>query len=97
MLSALNVLAVAPHPDLVEKWKADGVLEQKLAPLRAFKAAGGNSPELHTPISKDRFGNALSLGTDWIDTAYTIVRSTRKTISLTRFSSRKTITTPPAP
>jgi len=73
MLSALNVLAVAPHPDLVERWKADGVLDQKLAPLRAFKAAGGNSPELHTPISKDRFGNALSLGTDWIDTAYTIV------------------------
>ena len=73
MLSALNVMAVAPHPDLVEKWKAEGVLEEKLAPLRAFKAAGGNSPELHTPISKDRFGKALSLGTDWIDTAYTIV------------------------
>ncbi len=73
MLSALNVLAVAPHPDLVEKWKAEGVLEEKLAPLRAFRAAGGNSPELHTPISKDRFGKALALGTDWIDTAYTIV------------------------
>ncbi len=68
-----QVSAVAPHPDLVEKWKAEGVLEEKLAPLRAFKAAGGNSPELHTPISKDRFGKALALGDEWIDTAYTIV------------------------
>ncbi|MDH4035811.1 MAG: M6 family metalloprotease domain-containing protein, partial [candidate division Zixibacteria bacterium] len=58
------VSAVAPHPDAIEKWKAEGVLEQKLANLRAFKEAGGCSAEEHTPISLDRFGRPLALASD---------------------------------
>ena len=68
-----QVFAVAPHPDAVEEWKKEGVLEEKLANLRAFKEAGGNSAEIHTPISKDRDGSSLALGTDKVDTSYTVV------------------------
>jgi len=73
LFSTADVTAVAPHPDLLEKWKAEGVVEEKLAALRAFKAAGGCSPEMHTPISKDRSGRPLALGSDLIDTAFAIV------------------------
>ena len=64
---ASHASAVAPHPDLIEKWKNEGVLDQKLANLRAFREAGGCSAEEHTPIRKDRFGGSLALGTDYID------------------------------
>ncbi len=67
-----SAFAVAPHPDLIEKWKSEGVLDEKLADLRRFREAGGCSPEEHTPLNKDHLG-PLALGADMVDTAYVIV------------------------
>ncbi|MDH4155749.1 MAG: M6 family metalloprotease domain-containing protein [candidate division Zixibacteria bacterium] len=72
-LVASHVLAVAPTPEAVEKWKAEGVWEQKVANWNAFKKAGGCSPEIHTPFDRAKRFDRMALGEQAADTAYVIV------------------------
>jgi len=69
----LPTLAAPPTKEAVEKWIAEGVWDDIVAAHQAFRAAGGDSPEIHTPLKQDRTGRRLALSAHVIDTAYVIV------------------------
>ncbi|MBK7140821.1 MAG: M6 family metalloprotease domain-containing protein [bacterium] len=65
--------AVAPSPEALEKWKAEGTLEQHLAPLRAFKAAGGCSPVEYSEETRRLYREKFAASADAIDTVHVVV------------------------
>lgn len=68
-----SVTAVAPTKEAIEKWKAEGVWEQKVADWKAFKAAGGSAPEKHSVFNKQKHRENLALGIQAVDTVRVIV------------------------
>ncbi|MFH1688121.1 MAG: M6 family metalloprotease domain-containing protein [bacterium] len=73
VLVSSSILAVSPTKEAIEKWKAEGVWEQKVANWKAFKAAGGCSPEEHTPLDRAKRKERLALGEEVVDTVNVIV------------------------
>ena len=45
ILTATCLQAMPPHPELVERWKRDGILDQRLAAMEDMKARGINNLE----------------------------------------------------
>lgn len=68
-----TAIAVAPTEEAIEKWKAEGVLEQKLANLRAFKQAGGCSPVEYSDAVRQEYRAKMAAGADAIDTIHVVV------------------------
>ena len=68
-----GVSAVAPTPEVVEKWKTEGVLQQKIANWENFKKAGGCAPAEHSIFHKPKQLNGLAAGTQTTDTVNVIV------------------------
>jgi len=73
MLLALSVLAVPPTDEAVEKWKAEGVLDQKLANWKAFKDRGGDSPNPYADLQRESFRAVTAAGDEAVDTIRVIV------------------------
>lgn len=71
-LIPLTSLAVPPTDEAIEKWVAEGVWKKKVDAFKAFRRAGGNSPEEHTPLDHRRRSDGLALA-DAIDTVYLLV------------------------
>ncbi|MEW5994867.1 MAG: M6 family metalloprotease domain-containing protein, partial [Candidatus Zixiibacteriota bacterium] len=78
-IACVNSWAVSPSDEAIEKWKAEGVWEQKVAIWRAFKQAGGCAPEKYTPLDRLRDNADLALG-------YESVRTIRVLVILVDFS-----------
>ena len=72
-LMVAGAAAVAPTREAIEKWKAEGVWEQKVANWKTFKKAGGCAPEVHTPFDKEKHRQNLALGIQTVDTVKVIV------------------------
>ncbi|MFZ1682973.1 MAG: M6 family metalloprotease domain-containing protein [Candidatus Zixiibacteriota bacterium] len=70
---AQTTLAVAPTEQAIEKWKAEGVLDQKLASWQAFKAAGGCSPSAQAVLDRERFAARQALNANAVDTDKVLV------------------------
>ncbi|MFH1687762.1 MAG: M6 family metalloprotease domain-containing protein [bacterium] len=66
-------MAVSPTDEAIEKWRADGVLEQKIANWNAFRAAGGESPERISPFNAKKAAESRSLGMLATDTIKVLV------------------------
>ena len=62
LLMIATASAVPPSPEAIEKWKAEGIFEQKIANLKAFKNAGGCAPS--TPSVLNRLRSAQRSATD---------------------------------
>ena len=60
-MTASNIGAVSPSPEAVEKWRLEGVLEEKLSNLAEFKKHGGCSPAEHSPFAKKDRSDQLAL------------------------------------
>jgi M6 family metalloprotease-like protein len=73
ILLASVAQAVAPTKEAVDKWKAEGVLDQKLAPWRSFLAAGGCTPSAHPVWNKEKFAAAAAQGAATVDTQDVLV------------------------
>ncbi len=73
LLAVSSALAIGPTDEAVEKFKADGVWEQKLANLRQFKENGGCSPSEHSPLESYRAGAGLASGAETLDTVINII------------------------
>ncbi|TET94597.1 MAG: M6 family metalloprotease domain-containing protein, partial [Candidatus Zixiibacteriota bacterium] len=72
-LMVVSAVAVAPTREAVEKWKTEGVWEQKVANWKAFKKAGGCAPEVHSVFNKEKHRQNLALGIQTVDTVNVIV------------------------
>ncbi len=72
-LLSSTAMAVAPTDEAIAKWKAEGVLEQKLAQLRAFKEAGGCSPVVYSEETKAHYRAKFAANADAIDTVHVVV------------------------
>jgi len=70
---AATVKAVAPAPGTIEKWKAEGVFEQKVEAWKNFKAQGGCAPSVRPLFDKKSFAAAKSSGSNFADTANILV------------------------
>src|SRR5512138_2613545 len=68
-----TALAVAPTQEAIDKWRAEGTLDQNLAAWRAFKAAGGCSPSEHPVFDKARFQARLAENPNAVDTVNVVV------------------------
>ncbi len=66
-------LAVAPTPEAIAKWKAEGIYAQKIAAWQNFKALGGCAPSEHSPFDKKRINDRLATGLAAVDTAKILV------------------------
>ncbi|MFH2050691.1 MAG: M6 family metalloprotease domain-containing protein, partial [bacterium] len=73
LLLSASVWSVAPTKEAIEKWKADGVLEEKINNWKNFKALGGCSPVEHSVFDKKKAAENLALGVQAIDTVKVIV------------------------
>ena len=73
LLMATQLGAVAPTPEAIVKWKTEGVYRQKVDNWKAFKAAGGSSPEERSPFDLPRDQQTLALGVDDIREARVLV------------------------
>ncbi len=73
LLISASAWSVAPTKEAIEKWKADGVLEEKINNWKKFKAAGGCSPAEHSVYNKGKANENLALGLQTIDTVKVIV------------------------
>jgi len=73
LLISASAWSVAPTKEAIEKWKADGVLEEKINNWKMFKAQGGCSPAEHSVFDKDKAAEQLALGVNAIDTIKVIV------------------------
>lgn len=73
LLLSASVWSVAPTKDAIDKWKTDGVLEEKINNWKKFKARGGSSPVEHSVYDKDKINEQLALGLQAIDTIKVIV------------------------
>ena len=73
VLVASSALSMPPNKAAIEKWKAEGVWEQKVANWNAFKAAGGCSPEEHVPFDRAKRKERLALGEEVTDTVHVVV------------------------
>jgi len=71
-LLPLMTRAVPPTDEAIEKWVAEGVWKKKVETFNAFRMAGGNSPEEHTPLDHRRLAGSMAL-TDAIDTVHLLV------------------------
>lgn len=71
-VAVTSAFAVPPHPDLVEKWRADGVLDEQLKRLQDAHDAGICSPsEPHWQIHKpERLRSRTAAGTATVDTVW---------------------------
>lgn len=65
-------LAVPPSPEAIAKWKSEGIFEQKMANLRAFKEAGGCAPEEPSVLERIHRVKPASTGTA-VDTVMAVV------------------------
>jgi len=72
-LMVVSAAAVAPTREAVEKWKTEGVWEQKIANWKAFKKAGGCAAEVHSVFNKEKHRQNLALGIQTVDTVNVIV------------------------
>ncbi len=72
IVTAVSSWSVAPTQEVIEKWQAEGVLEQKIANWNAFKARGGCSPVEHAVINKQKLSK-LALDGAAVDTVRVIV------------------------
>ncbi len=68
-----SVSAIPPTEEVVARWKAEGVWEQKVANWQAFKTAGGCSPVEHSVFDKEKHRRNLALGVQATDTVNVIV------------------------
>ena len=59
---AASAMAVAPTPEAVAKWKAEGIYDQVIAQWEAFHKAGGDSPSQYPAFDKKRMQAATSAG-----------------------------------
>ncbi len=66
------VFAVPPTDEAIEKWVAEGVWEQKVDAFKRFRSAGGNSPEVYTPLDHRRRPGAMSTAPA-VDTVFLLV------------------------
>lgn len=64
--------SVPPTDEAIKQWVAEGVWQQKVDAFKAFRLAGGNSPEEHTPLDHRRQADGLALA-DAIDTVHLLV------------------------
>jgi len=64
--------AVAPTPEAIAKWKADGTYSQKIAVWQEFKALGGCAPSEHSPFDTSKFVGNMAAGVV-VDTASLLV------------------------
>jgi len=67
ILLATTAFSVPPSPEAIEKWKAEGVLAERLSTWVEFKLAGAGSPVAQPVFSKDR-ADGLAAATN-VDTA----------------------------
>ena len=72
LLTTLAAQAVAPTEEAYEIWRQQGVLEQKIASWKAFKAAGGCSAAV-SPFNPDRRAARLAAGINAPDTLPVLV------------------------
>ncbi len=70
---AATSFAVAPSREAIEKWKADGTYDQKIAAWKNFRANGGSEPSEHPVISKDKTPDRMALGAAAVDTVRVLV------------------------
>ncbi len=70
---ALQAMAVAPMPEAVEKWKAEGKWEKVVNDWKEFKKRGGCAPEAHSVFDKKKSLAAMALGEQFTDTVRVIV------------------------
>jgi len=68
-----NASAVAPTPEAIEKWKAEGTYEQNVAIWKQFKAQGGCAPSEHSLFNKKKISDKMAAGIQAIDTASILV------------------------
>ncbi|MCP4684743.1 MAG: M6 family metalloprotease domain-containing protein [bacterium] len=72
-LLALSALAVPPTEEALEKWRAEGILDQKIASWSDFKARGGDSPAQHAHLQRESFLAATAVSDEAVDTVHVIV------------------------
>ncbi|MFH1373491.1 MAG: M6 family metalloprotease domain-containing protein [bacterium] len=68
-----SVSAIPPTDEVIARWIAEGVWEQKVANWQAFKKAGGCSPVEHSVFDKEKHRQDLALGVQTTDTVRVIV------------------------
>ncbi len=72
-LAAASVVAMPPTGEAVEKWKAEGVWEEKVANWKAFKEAGGSAPSENSPLIALRSNRSVALAGTSVDTINVVV------------------------
>jgi len=70
---AATVSAVPPTEEAVEKWKTEGIWEEKVEAWKAFKEAGGSAPWEHSPLKTLRANRGIALNDDYVDTINVVV------------------------
>ena len=73
ILLAPALLAVAPSPELIEKWRTEGILDQKLAWLNSLKGAGIDTPSAHPAWNKEHYVAAAAINVNAVDTVKLLV------------------------
>ncbi len=73
LTTCVSTRAVAPTPEAIERWQAEGVYERKVANWKAFKERGGCSPADHSPFDKSRRAERMASDFQQVDTARAIV------------------------
>ncbi|RKX29414.1 MAG: hypothetical protein DRP47_01850 [Candidatus Zixiibacteriota bacterium] len=72
LVISASAWSVAPSKEAIEKWKKEGILEEKLNLWKSFKEQGGSSPVEHPVFNKEAHANRLALQGDTIDTVRVI-------------------------
>ncbi|MBU8934251.1 MAG: M6 family metalloprotease domain-containing protein [candidate division Zixibacteria bacterium] len=72
LLMVASAWSVAPTKEAIEKWKSEGILEEKLNRWKSFKEKGGCSPVEHSVFDKKDSRDRLATGVETIDTVKVI-------------------------
>ena len=65
--------AIPPTPEAIEQWKAEGIFEQKIANLRAFKEAGGCAASTPSVLTRTRDVQRSATDVNVVDTIAAVV------------------------
>jgi M6 family metalloprotease-like protein len=65
--------AVAPTPEVIAKWRAEGVLQENISKWEQFKKRGGCAPLEHPVFHRPKQPNSFAAGTQAVDTVHVIV------------------------
>ncbi len=66
-------MAVAPTPEVIEKWRSEGILEENIAKWKTFKMEGGCSPVEHPVFHTPKQPSSFAAGATVADTVHVIV------------------------